>query len=92
MVMVPPPAAVLAVAGLAVAGFKMYNNVASAQHIAENALERYEDEKLHYYEAQKETLKTLIDFGRQKLTMWESFHHLGKRFCHDAESTKYSSV
>jgi hypothetical protein len=80
MVMVPPPAAVLAVAGLAVAGFKMYNNVASAQHIAENALERYEDEKLHYYEAQKDTLKTLIDFGRQKLTMWESFHHLVRDF------------
>ena len=67
MVAVPPPAAVIAVAGLAVAGFKMYHSVASSKHIVENALERYSDEKMHYYEVQKETLQLLIEFGKEKV-------------------------
>ena len=80
MVAVPPPAAVLAVAGLAVAGFKMYNSVASSKHIVENALERYSDEKMHYYEAQKETLQLLIEFGKEKVSMWEEFGRLVHAF------------
>ena len=80
MVAVPPPAAVIAVAGLAVAGFKMYHSVASSKHIVENALERYSDEKMHYYETQKETLKLLIDFGKEKMNMWEEFGRLVHAF------------
>ena len=80
MVAVPPPAAVLAVAGLAVAGFKMYNSVASSKHIVENALERYSDEKMHYYEAQKETLQLLIEFGKEKVEMWTEFERLVRAF------------
>lgn len=80
MVVVPPPAAVLAVAGLAVAGFKMYNSVASSQHIVQNALERYSDEKMHYYATQRETLQLLVDFGKEKMAMWEEFSRLVRAF------------
>ena len=47
------PGAVIAVAGLAVAGFKLYTALSNSAQIVRSSLERYNDEKIRYYTVNK---------------------------------------
>jgi len=58
------PGAVIAVAGLAVAGFKLYTALSNTAQIVRSSLERYNDEKIRYYTVNKQVLETVVDYGK----------------------------
>jgi|GEM_PF-1211386 len=72
------PGLIVAAAGLAVAGFKVYHSVAGSEQIISNAMERYNDEKLNYYMRQKQAVKTLVELGETKLRLWHEFGRLAR--------------
>ena len=74
------PGAVIAVAGLAVAGFKLYTSLSNTEQIVRSSLERYNDEKIRYYTASKQLLETVVDYGKFKLEMWNEFGVLAKLY------------
>ena len=51
------PGAVIAVAGLAVAGFRLYTALSNSAQIVRSSLERYNDEKIRYYTVNKQVLE-----------------------------------
>lgn len=75
-----PPAAVLALASLAAAGFKVYTDMSSSPHLVQNALERYADARMHFYQIQNETMKGMTDFGHLKLHIWRDYARLSACF------------
>ena len=74
------PGAVIAVAGLAVAGFKLYTALSNSAQIVRSSLERYNDEKIRYYTVNKQVLETVIDYGKFKLEIWDEFGALVQLF------------
>ncbi|MBP5737312.1 MAG: hypothetical protein J6W55_07695 [Acidaminococcaceae bacterium] len=74
------PGAVLAVAGLAVAGFRLYTALSNSAQIVKSSLERYNDEKIRYYTVSKQVLETVIDYGKFKLEMWYEFGALAQLY------------
>ena len=74
------PGAVIAVAGLAVAGFKLYTALSNSAQIVKSSLERYNDEKIRYYTVSKQVLETVIDYGKFKLEMWNEFGALAQLY------------
>lgn len=74
------PGAVIAVAGLAVAGFKLYTALSNSAQIVRSSLERYNDEKIRYYTVNKQVLETVIDYGKFKLEIWDEFGALAQLF------------
>ena len=74
------PGAVIAVAGLAVAGFKLYTALSNSAQIVRSSLERYNDEKIRYYTVSKQVLETVIDYGKFKLEMWYEFGALAQLY------------
>ena len=74
------PGAVIAVAGLAVAGFKLYTALSNTAQIVRSSLERYNDEKIRYYTVNKQVLETVIDYGKFKLEIWNEFGTLAQLY------------
>ena len=74
------PGAVIAVAGLAVAGFKLYTALSNTAQIVRSSLERYNDEKIRYYTVSKQVLETVVDYGKFKLEMWDEFGVLAQLY------------
>ena len=72
------PGLIVAAAGLAVAGFQVYHSVAGSEQIVNNAMERYNDEKLNYYMRQKQAVKVLMELGETKLRLWHEFGRLAR--------------
>ena len=64
------PVAALAVAGLAMAGFKLYASLSQAARMVKRSLERYNDEKVRYYTSRKAVLETVLGYGQFKLAFW----------------------
>ena len=62
------PGAVIAVAGLAVAGFRLYTALSNSAQIVRSSLERYNDEKIRYYTVNKQVLE-----NGMSLVLWPSF-------------------
>ena len=58
------PGAVIAVAGLAVAGFRLYTALSNSAQIVRSSLERYNDEKIRYYTVNKQVLVCMPDVRR----------------------------
>ena len=65
------PGAVIAVAGLAVAGFRLYTALSNSAQIVRSSLERYNDEKIRYYTVNKQVLEKVVDYGKFKLELWD---------------------
>ncbi len=74
------PGAVIAVAGLAVAGFRLYTALSNTAQIVKSSLERYNDEKIRYYTVSKQVLETVIDYGKFKLELWNEFGGLAQLY------------
>jgi len=80
MAMPVHPAAVIAVAGLAVAGFKIYTSMSNTNQIVKSSLERYNDEKIRYYTTNKKILEIVMNYGKYKLELWEEFGILAQLY------------
>ena len=74
------PGAVIAVAGLAVAGFKLYTALSNSAQIVRSSLERYNDEKIRYYTVNKQVLEKVVDYGKFKLELWDEFGALAQLY------------
>ena len=68
------PGAVIAVAGLAVAGFRLYTALSNSAQIVRSSLERYNDEKIRYYTVNKQVLEVSSSWSYgMSLVLWPSF-------------------
>ena len=74
------PGAVIAVAGLAVAGFRLYTALSNSAQIVRSSLERYNDEKIRYYTVNKQVLEKVVDYGKFKLELWDEFGALAQLY------------
>ena len=79
------PGAVIAVAGLAVAGFRLYTALSNSAQIVRSSLERYNDEKIRYYTVnkqvlEKQVLEKVVDYGKFKLELWDEFGALAQLY------------